>query len=184
MKETATFDAARLRYKDHWRLFAADGIFDLMVDAAAIENYKQVARSSRRIRLAGSNVKVRVANPKVVLDSKILANREKDLRITAALQRAIDERASASPLTRLRERRRARKQIRVGQAQEQQGNIDPYRKTVSGQERSSATTCRHSGARTSLRACRQTLRCAVHPAAASHWPAPVSVIIDLADLCQ
>ncbi len=167
MKETATFGAARLRYKDHWRLFAADGIFDLMVDAAAIENYKQVARSSRRIRLAGSNVKVRVANPKVVLDSKILANREKDLRITAALQRAIDERASASPLTRLRERHRARKRRRVGlgKSRGRTGQQDRERTPSSLQPQVAAAAtprCGHVGKRSGVPCIRPPHRTGPH----------------------
>ena len=162
MKENATFDAARLRYKDHWRLFAAEGIFDLMVDAAAIENYKQVARSSRRIRLAGSGVKVRIADPLIVLSSKRIANRDKDRRITGALKDAIDARANASLFDRLRERRQQRRNRRASRRDLRQQTTTTQRRQLAIGRAADRQRCGHVGERSKKPCIREPHRTGSH----------------------
>ena len=53
MKDHATFTGQRLRLREHWRLYAAEGIFDLMVSAAEIESYEALLEHSRTVEIEG-----------------------------------------------------------------------------------------------------------------------------------
>lgn len=90
MKDAATFTAAKLRSKPHWRLYAKGGIFDLMVDGGGIEGYDHIVKSARRLPLDdGRGTSVLVADPEIVLASKKVANRDKDQLIIGPLEDAI-----------------------------------------------------------------------------------------------
>lgn len=93
MRDTATFTAAKLRSKPHWRLYAEHGVFDLMVDAAAIGGYEQASRRATEMSLGDSGVTCKIADPAMVLASKTMAGRDKDNKIIGALAEAIKQKA-------------------------------------------------------------------------------------------
>ena len=131
-REYSTFEAWKLKTRSHWRLHCSFGVLDLMTEAAEIEGYEHIVDSAHTMKLG--DVQIQVADQRVVLASKLAAGRRKDDDITGELAEAIKMSEAAhrqrNPITRLREWRQARKQIRVQAKQQEQ-----YRSIQKNRER-------------------------------------------------